>query len=49
MVWTRIAGQVGGIFLDHGRFVWRVSNGVHYLMPRAETIVRAYALPVGRD
>ncbi|KKX28222.1 hypothetical protein [Rhizobium sp. LC145] len=31
---TRIAGQVSGIFLDHGRFVWRVRRGVSMLMPR---------------
>lgn len=31
---TRIAGQVSGIFLDHGRFVWRVKDGVSFLMPR---------------
>lgn len=37
---TRIAGQVSGIFLDHGRFVWRVRNGVSFLMPR--TIVKAW-------
>lgn len=37
---TRVAGQVGGIFLDHGRFVWRVKDGVSILMPR--TVVRAW-------
>ena len=37
---TRIAGQVSGIFLDHGRFVWRVRDGVSFLMPR--TIVKAW-------
>jgi hypothetical protein len=31
---TRIAGQVSGIFLDHGRFVWRVKVGVSILQPR---------------
>jgi hypothetical protein len=35
-----VAGQVSGIFLDHGRFVWRVKNGVSFLMPR--TIVKAW-------
>lgn len=40
IVETRVAGQVSGIFLDHGRFVWRVKNGVSFLMPR--TIVKAW-------
>lgn len=40
IVETRIAGQVSGIFLDHGRFVWRVKDGVSFLMPR--TFVKAW-------
>jgi|GEM_PF-1653821 len=40
IVETRITGQVSGIFLDHGRFVWRVNIGVSFLMPR--TIVKAW-------
>lgn len=37
---TRVAGQVSGIFLDHGRFVWRVKNGVAYMAPRE--IIKAW-------
>ena len=40
IVETRIAGQVSGIFLNQGRFVWRVKVGVSYLMPRE--IVKAW-------
>lgn len=37
---TRVAGQVSGIFLDRGLFVWRVKTGVSYLTPRR--IIKAW-------
>ncbi|NGO63963.1 hypothetical protein G6N76_09780 [Rhizobium daejeonense] len=42
---THIAGQVGGIFLNHGLFAWRAEpSGARLLRPRPRTIIRVWAV-----
>jgi hypothetical protein len=42
---THYAGQIGGIFLNHGIFAWRAEPvGARLLRPRQRTIVKVWAL-----
>jgi hypothetical protein len=45
IIHTHVAGQIGGIFLNHGLFAWRATpSGVRVLLPRVKTIVKVWAL-----
>ncbi|TWF53271.1 DUF6950 family protein [Neorhizobium alkalisoli] len=42
---THFAGQIGGIFLNHGIFAWRAEpTGARLLRPRPRTIVKVWAV-----
>jgi hypothetical protein len=42
---THLAGQIGGIFLNHGIFAWRAEPaGVRLIRPRPRTIVKVWAI-----
>lgn len=42
---THVAGQIGGIFLNHGIFAWRAEPvGARLLRPRPRTIVKVWAI-----